>query len=109
MIASIDDGAGEDLDPRVEGALGRLNTATDDINRSEKDLDAAKKAFKKGMAQIQVDLAAMLSKVWRCSYHTCCYLQNMIHTLHRCSWKVEFTDEISRHGSRECMCNMMWR
>eukprot|EP00041_Stephanoeca_diplocostata_P029001 m.844903 g.844903 ORF g.844903 m.844903 type:complete len:410 (-) comp23476_c0_seq4:2140-3369(-) len=57
-----DDGAGEDLDPRVEGTLGRLNTATDDINRSEKDLDAAKKAFKKGMAQIQLDLAAMLSK-----------------------------------------------
>ena len=32
-------GDGEDLDPRVEGALGELNAATDDINSNEKLLE----------------------------------------------------------------------
>ena len=36
---SSDDCDGEELDPRVEGALMALNKATDDINTSEGDLE----------------------------------------------------------------------
>ena len=38
----------------VQGALGELNKATDDINISEKALSDAKKAFKLQMDRIQV-------------------------------------------------------
>lgn len=38
-MPSEDEGEGEELDPRVEGALQELNAATDDINVSEKELE----------------------------------------------------------------------
>ncbi len=38
-MADHDDGEGESLDPRVEGALLELNQATDEINVVEKALE----------------------------------------------------------------------
>jgi len=60
-----DPGDGEDLDPRVEGALGELNAATDDINSNEKLLEETKGKFKTAMAKIQVDLRALANKCGR--------------------------------------------
>jgi len=57
-----DEGADEELDPRVEGALGDLNKATDDINVSETSLDDAKKAFKERHSAMQADLGVLHSK-----------------------------------------------
>mmetsp|Transcript_22910 Transcript_22910/g.59791 ORF Transcript_22910/g.59791 Transcript_22910/m.59791 type:complete len:463 (+) Transcript_22910:282-1670(+) len=80
-----DEGEDEELDPRVEGALGRLNAATDDINKFEKDLDESKKAFKSGMAQMQVDLAVAAQKCGKKSiekarpYHTALFQARKSH------------------------------
>lgn len=84
-MGSDDDGIDEELDPRVEGALGELNSATDDINKSEKDLEASKKAFKNAMNQVQIDLAQLVQKVGKKSidkarpYHMALYKARKAH------------------------------
>jgi len=75
----------EELDPRVKGALEELNTATDDINISEKDLDASKKAFKQAMAQVQIDLQQLMQKIGKKNidkarpYHNALYKARKAH------------------------------
>eukprot|EP00040_Diaphanoeca_grandis_P015275 m.77766 g.77766 ORF g.77766 m.77766 type:complete len:381 (-) comp25046_c0_seq1:81-1223(-) len=82
---SDDENDEEELDPRVEGALGELNTATDDINTSEKDLEIAKKAFKQAMAQVQIDLQQLMQKIGKKSidkarpYHNALYKARKAH------------------------------
>eukprot|EP00039_Didymoeca_costata_P031059 m.32932 g.32932 ORF g.32932 m.32932 type:complete len:390 (-) comp8468_c0_seq2:64-1233(-) len=56
---------GEELDPRIEGALGELNRATDDINIRERELEEAKEKFKNQMTQIQKDLQTLAAKCGR--------------------------------------------
>ena len=59
---SDDEGAGEELDPRVEGALGDLNQSTDDINVCEKALEDAKKMFRERHTAMQMALEALHAK-----------------------------------------------
>jgi hypothetical protein len=59
---SDDEGAGEELDPRVEGALGDLNQSTDDINVCEKALEDSKKMFKERHTTMQTDLGTLHAK-----------------------------------------------
>jgi len=75
----------EELDPRVGGALEELNTATDDINISEKDLESSKKAFKQAMAQVQIDLQQLMQKIGKKNidkarpYHNALYKARKAH------------------------------
>ena len=55
----------EEIDPRIEIALTKMNTASDDILRFEPELTQHKNAFADAMKQVQIDLKRMANKVGR--------------------------------------------
>jgi hypothetical protein len=57
-----DEYADEEVDPRVEGTLDTLNRAPDDINRLEKDLDAARAHHRKVGEETERQLRVLVTK-----------------------------------------------
>ncbi|XP_015115818.1 uncharacterized protein LOC107040303 isoform X2 [Diachasma alloeum] len=54
------------VDPRVQIELERLNTATDDINKLEVDLDDARATFRKLLCESQITINTMAKKLGSC-------------------------------------------
>eukprot|EP00128_Syssomonas_multiformis_P016257 Colp12_sorted_trinity150504_noHs@26916 len=63
-IASSEEG--EEVDPRVQGALEELNLATDEVNLKEKELDAAKAQHRQVVRQAQKKLTALAKELGKC-------------------------------------------
>ncbi|XP_063984931.1 uncharacterized protein LOC135166540 isoform X2 [Diachasmimorpha longicaudata] len=54
------------VDPRVQIELERLNTATDDINKLEVDLDDARATFRKLLCESRITINTMAKKLGSC-------------------------------------------
>ncbi|XP_050445446.1 uncharacterized protein LOC126848501 isoform X2 [Cataglyphis hispanica] len=61
-IGPIDDA----VDPRVQIELERLNTATDDINKLEVDLDEARATFRELLCESTIKIDALAKKLGTC-------------------------------------------
>ncbi|XP_062848162.1 SH3 domain-binding protein 5b [Trichomycterus rosablanca] len=53
----------EDVDPRVQGELEKLNQATDDINRCETELEDSRQRFRSVLVEATVKLDELLKKI----------------------------------------------
>ncbi|GLH00054.1 SH3 domain-binding protein 5 homolog [Gryllus bimaculatus] len=60
------DKCNDEVDPRVQIELERLNTATDDINKLEVDLDEARAAFRQLLCESTVRIDALARKLGAC-------------------------------------------
>ncbi|XP_063217754.1 uncharacterized protein LOC134528243 [Bacillus rossius redtenbacheri] len=60
------DRTSEEVDPRVQVELERLNTATDDINKLEVDLDEARAAFRQLLCESTVRINGLAKKLGNC-------------------------------------------
>lgn len=56
----------DEVDPRVQVELERLNTATDDINKLEVDLDEARAAFRQLLCESTVRIDSLAKKLGAC-------------------------------------------
>ncbi|XP_068083689.1 uro-adherence factor A isoform X2 [Anabrus simplex] len=60
------DKSNDEVDPRVQIELERLNTATDDINKLEVDLDESRAAFRQLLCESTVRIDALAKKLGTC-------------------------------------------
>ncbi|XP_021933504.1 uncharacterized protein LOC110836541 isoform X2 [Zootermopsis nevadensis] len=60
------DKCNDEVDPRVQIELERLNTATDDINKLEVDLDEARAAFRQLLCESTVRIDSLAKKLGAC-------------------------------------------
>ncbi|CAG2064763.1 unnamed protein product, partial [Timema podura] len=60
------DKCSDEVDPRVQIELERLNTATDDINKLEVDLDESRAAFRQLLCESTVRIDGLAKKLGAC-------------------------------------------
>ncbi|XP_028326214.1 SH3 domain-binding protein 5b [Gouania willdenowi] len=53
----------EEVDPRIQGELEKLNQSTDDINRCETELEAARQKFRSVLVEATVKLDELVKKI----------------------------------------------
>ncbi|XP_034409161.1 SH3 domain-binding protein 5-like [Cyclopterus lumpus] len=53
----------EEVDPRVQGELEKLNQSTDDINRCETELEDARQKFRSVLVEATVKLDELVKKI----------------------------------------------
>uniref|UniRef100_A0AAV2MEW7 SH3 domain-binding protein 5 n=1 Tax=Knipowitschia caucasica TaxID=637954 RepID=A0AAV2MEW7_KNICA len=53
----------EEVDPRIQGELEKLNQSTDDINRCETELEDARQKFRSVLVEATVKLDELVKKI----------------------------------------------
>lgn len=53
----------EEVDPRIQGELEKLNQSTDDINRRETELEDARQKFRSVLVEATVKLDELVKKI----------------------------------------------